>query len=347
MSLDLQPLFHTPLPLVCRAAPGATADDLLDRLAADPAALQPELTRAGAILLRGWPVLDAPTFERVARAIDPELKNEYLGTSPRNALTSHVFTASELPPHFPVPQHNEMSFTKAPPRRLFFGCLQPNGGAGGETPLVDSRRVWADLAPDVRARFEARGVRNVRNYAGPESRASAWDPWKLKRWDEMFGTTDRAVVSARCAAEGFDATWTDGGGLRLVNVQPAMKPHPTTGEPAWFNHSQVFHASAAPAEYRRIAGRLGAKWRGWGMLASTLLAVKGMTQADEAAGMHCTYGDGSPIPVADMDAVRDAIWKNLVAFQWERGDVVVIDNDAVAHGRMPYSGPRTVIVSWA
>ena len=57
-----------------------------------------KLSAHGALLFRGFDVGDAPAFEQVARAVDPELKNEYLGTSPRNALTPHVFTASELPP---------------------------------------------------------------------------------------------------------------------------------------------------------------------------------------------------------------------------------------------------------
>lgn len=351
MSLSLRPLFPGgALPLL--ATPDGDADPgaLIEALSGSRDAVQAALTEAGAVLLRGWAVHDARTFEQVARAIEPQLQNEYLGTSPRNGLTSHVFTASELPPHFPIPQHNEMSFTRTPPKRLFFCCMEPNRAPGGETPLVDMRRVWKDLDPEVRARFETLGIRNVRNYAGPPepgTRVSSWDPWKLKRWDEMFGTTDRPAVLERCAREGFEATFTPGGGLRLVNTQPAMKAHPRTAEPVWFNHSQVFHGSAAPAEYARIAGRLGVKWRGWGLLASTLLAVKSMWQSADEAGMHCTFGDGSPIPTSDMDAVRDAIWRNLVAFPWERGDVVVIDNDAVAHGRMPFQGPRMIVVSWA
>ncbi len=83
-------------------------------------------------------------------------------------------------------------------------------------------------------------MRNVRNYAGPGS-GSRLDLWKLKRWDEMFETTDRAVVEQKCKENGFDFRWKDGGRLELTNIQPALRPHPTTGEPVWFNHAQVFH----------------------------------------------------------------------------------------------------------
>src|SRR5256885_1403455 len=92
------------------------------------------LTTHGAILFRGFAVDGAAAFERVARAVVPDLKNDYLGTSPRNALTDYVFSASELPPFYPIPQHCEMTFIRNPPRALFFWCDVAPRGPGGETP---------------------------------------------------------------------------------------------------------------------------------------------------------------------------------------------------------------------
>ena len=97
---------------------------------------------------------------------------DYLGTSPRDALTPYVFSASELPGYYPIAQHCEMRFLKKPPRRLFFCCLRPNDGPGGETPLCDFRKVARDLAPAVLDRFERRGVRIIRNYCGPSGGSS-------------------------------------------------------------------------------------------------------------------------------------------------------------------------------
>ena len=308
--------------------------------------LQASLARNGALLFRGFKNVGPQQFEQAARAIDGGLKKDYLGTSPRNALTEYVFSASELPPYFPIPQHIEMSFVKAPPERLFFCCLLPNGGAGGETPLVDFRAVVRDLDPAVRARFEKRGVRNVRNYAGPGG-GSKLDLWKLKRWDEMFQTTDRAIVEEKCRQNGFDFRWKDDGRLELTNAQPAMKPHPVTGEPVWFNHSQVFHLSAAPGEYRRIAQRQGSRYRALWVVSSLMVRAKRALVKPDDQAMECTFGDGSPISDADMEAVRAAIWKNMIAFQWQLGDVLAIDNRSISHGRMPYRGPRTIAVCWA
>lgn len=335
------------LPLVVEA-PGGDGDPARLRawIATERDWLLDRLVAHGAILFRGFAVEDAPSFEAVARAIDAELQNEYLGTSPRNALTPHVFTASELPPFYPIPQHCEMSFLAHPPRRLFFCCLREPAPGSGETPLADFRRVLRDIDPELVKRWEEKGLRIVRNYSGPEG-GGRLDLWKLKRWDEMFQTTDPAAVEAKCRAEGFEPIWTAGGGLRLVSTQPVTRTHPVTGERVWHNHANTFHLSQAAGEYARIHA-LRPTWKHWGLwqLARALEALQRRKPADQLA-MQCTHADGSEIPRADLEAVRDAIWKHLVIVPWRRGDVVAIDNYSVSHGRLPYAGPREVAVCWA
>jgi alpha-ketoglutarate-dependent taurine dioxygenase len=335
------------LPLRIEPDGDADVDRLCEWLRARAAWVQERLTAHGALLFRGFPVHDAPTFERVARAVDDHLQNEYLGTSPRNALTAYTFTASELPPFFPIPEHCEMSFVAHPPARVFFCCLLAPAANSGETPLVDFRAVWRDLDADVRDRFERGGIRIVRNYAGPGG-GSKLDLWQLKRWNEMFQTTDKAAVEARCRAEGFEVQWGPKDSLRLISAQPVHRDHPRTGERVWHNHTQVFHLSAAPGEYRRIAAlRPSLRHRVLARVAAAMVAVQRRLRTSEQQAMHCTYLDGREIPDADMEHVRDVIWRHLVITPWQRGDVLAIDNHSVAHGRLPYQGPRQVAVAWA
>ena len=70
----------------------------------------------------------------------------------------HVFSASELPGFFPIPQHLEMAFLPAPPRTLFFCCLTAPTSTGGETCLCDFKEVYNQLDPAVRQKFEDKGV---------------------------------------------------------------------------------------------------------------------------------------------------------------------------------------------
>ncbi len=311
--------------------------------------LQDQLQTRGAALLRGFGLRTPAEFEAAARAVEPELKNEYLGTSPRDALTPYVFSASELPPYYPIPQHCEMTFVKQPPRRLMFACLVAPQGGGGETPLCDMRTVAAEIDAGVRDRFERGGIRIIRNYGGPSGQGRR-DLWQLKRWDELFQTTDRAVVEAKCAAEGVfkDLRWGPGDRLRLISEHDALRAHPESGAPVWFNHSQVFHLSTAPAELRRIYRRTGelrslALWR----FAQVAVAAKRRFTGSDAQALHCTHRDGREIADGDLENVRDTIWRHMIAEPWRQGDMVVIDNFAVSHGRLPYRGPRQVVVAWA
>ncbi|MFM2160626.1 MAG: hypothetical protein RLZZ383_138, partial [Pseudomonadota bacterium] len=174
------------------------------------------------------------------------------------------------------------------------------------------------------------------------------DLWKLKRWDAMFGTTDRDAAEARARAEGFEVTWHERGTMRLTGQQPAFRLHPVTGETVWFNHVQVFHAAAAAVEYARIARlRPDLRHRAVALFGRVLTAFRRVATPPQALGMHATFGDGGEIPDAYVEHLADVIWRNLYVRPWQRGDVVVVDNASVSHGRLPYSGPRTVVVAWA
>jgi hypothetical protein len=59
------------------------------------------------------------------------------------------------------------------------------------------------------------------------------------------------------------------------------------------------------------------------------------------------YGDGSPIEPSVLEEVRDAYAQETLAFPWEMGDILMVDNMLVAHGREPFSGPRKILVAMA
>jgi hypothetical protein len=50
------------------------------------------------------------------------------------------------------------------------------------------------------------------------------------------------------------------------------------------------------------------------------------------------YGDGSPIESEGLDQLRAAYHAETVSFPWQKGDLLMLDNMLVAHGRAPFSG---------
>jgi hypothetical protein len=59
------------------------------------------------------------------------------------------------------------------------------------------------------------------------------------------------------------------------------------------------------------------------------------------------YGDGAPIEPSVIDALHEAYRNATVSFPWEKGDLLMLDNMLVAHGRAPYTGAREILVGMA
>lgn len=345
------PLFpDSPLPALVQPDTDASLEFLLHWLHEHRSVVQEALLVHGALMFRGFEVQRAQDFERVALAVEDRLSAEYRGTSPRKVVpgTEYVFCASELPSFFPIPQHIEMSFVPEPPRTIFFGCMVPNRGFGGETALCDFREVYRQLSPPIRAAFDERGVLNIRNYHELK-RWYHFDPWQLKGWRDVFETSDAAAVERECKQYGWRCQWGRARSLRVLGVSPASVTHPETGDRVWFNHAGVFHFAMLPQELARIWQRSGDWVQGLLLLLSRpLLRLMRMMQGELDHGMHAQFGDGTPIPDEFMEHVRSVIWRNMVFPKWQRGDVVVLDNLRVSHGRQPYRGrDRTVYVAWS
>jgi alpha-ketoglutarate-dependent taurine dioxygenase len=273
------------------------------------------LLRQGAILFRGFGLREVADFEKVLRAISPSLINYFEGTSPRRMVSRTVYTSTEYPPELMVSLHNEMSYAHKWPGKIFFFCVTPPE-RGGETPVADSRRVHDLIPEDIRGRFREKGVLYVRNLHGGRGAGLSWQT--------VFETDDRSEVERYCHEGQIDFEWRPGGGLRTTQLRPAIVSHPQTGESLWFNQAHNFHPSDLGEED-----------------AEDLLAVFG----EDGLPNNACYGDGAPIEASVMRTIRVAYDAAMIRFPWQKGDLLMLDNMMIAHGRMPFSGPRKIVVA--
>jgi hypothetical protein len=58
-----------------------------------------------------------------------------------------------------------------------------------------------------------------------------------------------------------------------------------------------------------------------------------------------TFADGSPIPASYAVHVREQGLAGAVDVSWRAGDLLLIDNVLVRHGRRPFTGQRRVLMS--
>ena len=145
-------------------------------------------------------------------------------------------------------------------------------------------------------------------------------------WPTVFQTTSRAVVEEYCRCAGIEFEWRPGDRLGTRQVRPATITHPVTGEDVWFNQAHLFHVSS---------------------LEKTLREDLLMTMAEEDLTRNAYYGDGSAIAEDTLEEVRRVYRQCAVTFLWQPGDVLLVDNLLIAHGRMPYKGPRKILVAMA
>lgn len=271
-----------------------------------------QLRTHGGLLFRGFNLPDASAFEQFAQAIEPDLYGTY-GDLPKNKSGKNIYHSTPYPEQHMILFHNESSHLPQWPRKQWFFCEIP-APRGGCTPIVDCRQVLAQLPPAIVERFKALGLLYVRHFTD-----------KLDvRWQDFFKTEQREEVERQCLLSGMQWEWLGDDNLKIAQHCPAIVAHPDSGEASFFNQVQLHHSACLEAEVR-----------------SNLINLFGAGNLPR----NVYYGDGSVIEDAVMDVIGAAYEACAVRFDWQKGDMVMLDNMLVAHARDPFEGERKICVA--
>jgi len=275
------------------------------------------LHKDGAVLFRGFNVVGQVMFEDMISSMGLKSLDYVDGNSPRKKLASGVYTSTEYPAQYFISLHNELSYCAEWPARLFFCCERP-AEQGGQTPLVDSRALLQALPKEIVDEFRAKQVKYVRNLHGGRGVGPSWQ--------DTFETHDPEVVENYAGISGNIVEWQPDQSLRFWCTRPATAVHPTTGEEVWFNQAEQFHPSTLPKAVYESMTEIFA----------------GHT---EKLPQNAYFGDGTEIPLPYFQTIRSVTDNLRTSFDWQRGDLLMVDNMLVAHGRMPFKGERRILVS--
>ena len=271
------------------------------------------LLKHGGLLLRGFGLKDQEDFDRFLSAIELPRMQYMEGATPRTELRERVYTSTEYPADQTIALHNELTYVVTWPMKIFFFCVIP-AASGGETPIADVRRVYNRINPKIRERFHEKGWMLVRNFGEHLSLP----------WQTSFRVSTREEMEDYCRRARVECIWKGNGDLETRQVRPAVRQHPKTGEWVWFNHVAFWHISSLDPEVRKI-----------------FLSEFNLNDLP----YNTYYGDGSPIDDEVVDEIREAYRQETVAFPWQEGDVLMMDNMLVAHGRNTFSGTRKILVA--
>jgi alpha-ketoglutarate-dependent taurine dioxygenase len=300
------------LPLLVQPAAGSL--DLVDWAAANLEFMETRLSSWGALLFRDFN-LPVDDLEELIRVTSGEAVEYTYASTPRRRVSGRIYTSTEYPPDETIPLHNEMSYSRNWPMKIWFFCIQP-AEQGGETPIADSRKVLDVMDPLITEEFARKGVMYVRNYRRGVDLS----------WQTVFQTSNRQEVEEYCKRARIKAEWGDRDSLKTRQVCQGIAAHPKSGANVWFNQAHLFHASSLDPEVRR-----------------QLVAEFG----EDGLPRNTRFGDGTPIEEGTLKEVRDRYDQQTVVFSWKKGDVLMLDNMLTAHGRTPFKGPRRVLVGMA
>jgi alpha-ketoglutarate-dependent taurine dioxygenase len=287
--------------------------EIVDFTKVNVEAIQQLVATHGVVLLRGFTDLAGADLEGTLAALSCGALDYLFRSTPRTSVEGRVFTATEYPNTLSIPMHSELSYHRDWPMCLVFGCLQP-ASEGGETPIADLAAVTRRLGSKRLDRFAERGVLYIRNYGHGVD----------LNWQTVFQTDERLEVERYCRAHQINWEWLQDERLKTWHVCQGAATHPQGDVPVWFNQAHLFHVSALPEEVR-----------------------DGLTEifGEDSLPRHAFYGDGEPIPDAEIAEINAAFDAERIFFSWRRGDVLLVDNMRFAHGRMPYAGARRVLVA--
>ncbi|WP_196137582.1 TauD/TfdA family dioxygenase [Aliikangiella sp. G2MR2-5] len=286
--------------------------DIYDWLERNRGFVEEQLLQKGALLFRGFRLAEKERFERFAAQACNQLIGNYADL-PEESGTDVIYGSTPYPEDKTIYFHNESSHLNQWPTKQFFACVTPSH-TGGETPIVDCRVLYKELPQEFLAKCKQHGLLYIRNFI----------PGLDVSWQDFFKTESKADVELACQAENMQVEWGEFGRLKISKRVDAIKKHPVTGEDIFFNQIQLHHPNFLNHSERE-----------------SLIELFG----EEGLPRNVRFGDGSIISDEIANELYDACVRNCVKFNWQKGDLLMVDNRIIAHARLPFKGERKILVA--
>jgi alpha-ketoglutarate-dependent taurine dioxygenase len=210
-----------------------------------------------------------------------------------------LMTATGSVQNFTIPLHGEMYYMQDPPELLYFYCLIPPKD-GGQTTLCDGAKLFNALDDDTKEFFLSNQIKYIRYLPDGD-------------WQKAFMTESFSELEEFCEAKGLIVSLQDDKAVQIEYTCDPVIYDEETQEPVFINNMLYIYFAEISFNQGEVKQHLG----------------------DDAkfCPMVIRLADGSPIPYSYIEKVVTATDEITVKVSWNKGDVLMIDNHAVMHGR--------------
>jgi alpha-ketoglutarate-dependent taurine dioxygenase len=307
----------TPFPITSRLAPtfGALVEAHASADIPDAAAAMTLFEEHGAVVLRGFGFTKESftTFSDVCCAggfsayVGGGFRFRGLDRESKGANGTLLSTTGSTQ-SFGIPLHGEMYYQAERPDMLWFFC-EHAPARKGQTTVADGHALFERLSSESQALLQSRQLLYVRELSAAD-------------WSTTFQTTDVGELERICQRNGMTLDVQPDGGIRTEYLSPPVQN--VGGRPVYINNAQMLWEFEAGFNLGLAKGLLGDD-------------VKHLP-------LVVRLDDGSPLPEGVMKDVAEAGEACTVEITWQKGDVVMVDNRRILHGRRKTGGEQRQIL---
>lgn len=289
-----------------------------------------ELTsRNGAVVLRNLGYHDPETLTEIIEAIEVGSGDVFFeqtgSTAKRTQITQYLTTANEGSPSRTIYQHNEFSRFLKYPTRLFFVCTEFDA-EGGETPLVHGGELFQTLQDEVPQFLDdlaSKGLYMSQVWPNKTDNNTSWhDRFCFGKYLEKNDTLDsRKLKAEKVIQDTVSRHWEWDADNNDLIVHQHTKPirvykNSERSYPVFFNSIPTYYAD-----------------------------IRNKSEGSQKT-KSIEYDNGEVIPRDYLERTLKASIDLEYKHEWQEGDIVIVDNLQVSHGRSPWrNGKRKILVS--
>jgi hypothetical protein len=291
----------------------------------------------GAIVFRGFEISqDKTQFQNVGKALDLEPCEDPLhSVAARDAVNKEagVYEAVNKPSRskFYIGMHNEMVGNRAPGAALFV-CFKA-ADKGGEFLVADGREMFKQLDKEwLEKSYNNDIVYSTAEFPMgfidglPEFAQQAIEPLAYGVMTQALKMKVDFETELRWERSDYDNSKILQ--VRAMPQTPIVRHH-YTGEPCWWG-SMHSHAEYLRSSREKVYGE-----------------AQETTGASRINKTDVFYGKtGEKVEVDRLKHLDEVTMKTAKKILMKPGDMVLLDNYLVMHGRCPFEGTRLHAVSW-